>query len=292
MQKVGKQKQQWTGRTDGKPWMHSSLIWLMRFLPVQIFYGVMDIVVIFYLLFAKPRRQAACHYWQLIHGKSVAASWWHTYLHFRTFGKAIVDRFAAYAGRTFRYTLEGNEAVEDAMSRGNGCILLASHIGNYEMAGYALQPSRPMYAVMFGGEKEHVLKNRQRLLEQNDIHILTQDDEMGYIYAINNILNNGDMLTLFADRHFGSDKSIVQPVMGKEASLPKGPFAIAQLYPAATVVCTFVMKESTQGYRVVVRRLQGKTAKDYATAYAQTVTEIVTRYPYQWYNFYEFWKKD
>lgn len=270
--------------------MHSSLIWLMRFLPVPFFYGIMDVVVVFYLLFAGSRRAASRRYWQYIHGKGRAASWWHAYLHFRAFGKAIVDRFAVYAGRTFTYTLEGNEAVESAMRQGNGCIMLASHIGNYEMAGYALHPSRPMYAVMFGGEKEHVLKNRQRRLEQNGIHILTRDDEMGYIYAINNVLNEGGMLTVFADRHFGSDKSIILPVLGKYAALPKGPFAIAQLYPEATVVCAFVMKESTYAYRVTVRHLTGKTANDYARAYTDTVNEIVTRYPYQWYNFYEFWE--
>ncbi|MBR6920172.1 MAG: acyltransferase, partial [Bacteroidales bacterium] len=43
----------WSGRTDGLPWMQQSLVVMLRFLPLWLLYGIMALVLPFYLFFGK-----------------------------------------------------------------------------------------------------------------------------------------------------------------------------------------------------------------------------------------------
>ena len=280
----------WTGRTDGFPWMHRSLIWMLKGIPIRVLYGVTDIVIIFYMLFAHSAYLASYHYFRQRHHKSALSAFWNVYLNFRQFGQVVIDRFAVFAGKHFDFEIEGNEHVMQAMQEGNGCIMLSSHIGNYEMAGYFLRPVRRMYALMFGGEKGTVLENRKRVFESNGIHVITQDENWSYLHMINNALSNGDMLTLFADRNFGSSKTIAVDVLCARANLPRGPFSIAQMYKEATTVCVFVMKDTATRYHIYVNRLYAQSADEYARQFADKLSQILRRYPNQWYNMYDFWK--
>ena len=280
----------WTGRTDGLPWMHRSLIWMLRGVPVCVFYGVVDVVIVFYMLFARSPFLASYHYFRQRHGKSVFAAVWNVYLTFRQFGQVVIDRFAVYAGKRFEFLIEGEELVKQAMEDGCGCLMLSSHVGNYEMAGYFLRPTRRMYALMFGGEKGTIMENRRRVFEANGISVITQDDNWAYLHDINTALTEGDMLTLLADRNFGSFKTVTADVLRAPAALPRGPFAIARMYKEAAVFCVFVMKDSPKRYHIHINRLQSDTAEGYAHRFADCLTQVMERYPDQWYNMYEFWE--
>ena len=279
----------WDGRTDGLPWMHRSLVWMLRYIPVGVFYAIMDVVIVFYIAFARMYTRATYHYFCRIHGKSKWKAAVDVYLLFRQFGQVVIDRFAVYAGRHFDIEIDGNELVVEAMSKPEGCVLLSSHVGNYEMAGYALHPTKPMYAIMYGGEKAYVLEQRKREFERNGIHVLFPDDGWDYIYTVHDILEKGNMLTLFGDRNFGSPKTLRVPVLGVEANLPRGPFTVANMYEQS-VLCAFVMKEARSKYHIYVRRLEGNSAFSYARAFADELTAMMHQYPHQWYNFYEFWQ--
>ena len=283
------QTAKWDGRTDGLPWMHRSLVWMLRYIPIGVFYAIMDVVILFYILFARSYSRAIYHYFHRIHSKGRFSSAAHTYRLFRQFGQVVIDRFAVYAGRHFELEIDGNELVMEAMKKPESCIMLSSHVGNYEMAGYALHPTKPMYAIMYGGEKAYVMEQRKREFERNGIHIIIPDEGFDYIYTLHNILESGSMLTLSADRNFGSPKTVRAEVLGREANLPRGPFSIAAMYEQ-TVLCVFVMKEKRRKYHIYVRELKGSDAASYARAFAKELTDVVSMYPDQWYNFYEFWQ--
>ena len=270
--------------------MHHTLVSLLRYIPITVIYAVMDIVIVFYLIFARNRTSATYHYFRQTYAQSIWRAVLNTYLLYRQFGQVVIDRFAVYAGQHFELDIEGNELVYEAMDKGNGCILISSHVGNYEIAGYALKPTRPMYAVMYGGEKEYVMASRQHKLEQNGIHVLVPDEEWSYLYTINQTMQEGNMVTIMGDRNLGSDKVISTEILGRPAHLPSGPFSIASLYQEATVCTVFVMKESQRKYHIYVQALHGSNKEEYARAFAAQLTDIVGHYPYQWYNFYDFWE--
>ena len=288
----------WSGRTDGTPLMQRSLVWLLRWMPLRAVYAVMAMVVPFYMLFGGAARRATRQFYTKCVGKSsmgsqidwrcshsVATGLWAVFRNYYSFGQVVIDRFAAFAGRRFRFENDGVELFDSLAAGPDGFVVLSSHTGCYEMAGFTLNSKdKHMNALAYGGETATVMENRRRILAAHNINMVVASDDMSHIFAINNALANGEIVSLPADRCYGSPKTVRCRFMGADAPFPLGPFAIAKSRQATMLAC-FVMKEATHRYKVIVRQIAD------AAHYAATLEEVVKQYPYQWFNHYDFFEQ-
>lgn len=208
-----------------------------------------------------------------------------------------MDRFAAYAGRKFRVQKTGFDVFDSLVEQDQGFIMLSSHIGNAEMAGYMLTtPLKRMNAITFPQEKASVRANRDRILETNNIRLISADG-LDWLFTLNAALSDGEIVSIHADRLFGSSKALTVNILGAEAKIPMGPFNLAASRDLP-VTASFCMKTGYKSYEAIQYRLDtpemeamSKREKmDYLAArYAATVNEILGKWPLQWYNFFEFW---
>ena len=291
---------QWRGNTGGTTWMQRLLPGLIRFSgvwPIYIFMGVF--VIPFYMLFNHKGYSAIYSYMREAHHfKPFKAFRW-TYLNHFRFGQIIIDRFACYGRRKFKFTLSGNEEFLSLIGGKSGFLVLSSHIGNYEMAGYSFQATNKKFnALVFSGESKEVMKNRERILSENNINMIEVKDDMSHIFLMNSALESGDIVSVPADRIFGSPKSLECTFFGRKAKFPLGPFALA-CSKDVPVIALFVMKEDGKNYTVYVRRLpepEGAKISDRASCLAQSfaleVETVLKKYPEQWFNYFNFWKND
>ncbi len=282
-------QRQWTGQTDGLPWMLRSLIGMLRIIPLFVIYGVVDIVILFYMLFRPSATKAQYQLFHLRFGRSKIRSLVSAYLNMRQFGKVVVDRFAVYADKQFNITIDNSEWLEQCYNSELPLVILSGHIGNFELAGYFLRPkNKQMYVVMYGGDKAVVMQNRAKYLTPNDIHLIIAQDNSDYLFQINSALANGDMLAILADRVFGSKRTLTTEILGAPAHLPLGPFRTALLRPA-NICAVFAIKQDTGNYTIHITPLDAATPQQLADSYSQTIDTIMHRYPYQWFNYYNFW---
>lgn len=288
----------WQGRTDGRPWMLRSLIALFRWTDIRILYGVMAVVVVFYMLFNRRgyranrdffRRRLGYGRWRTL--RSVYAS------HYR-FGQIILDRFAIYAGQQFHIEIEHNEYYRERVSRPEGFLMVSSHVGNYELAGYSLHPEeKRFYALVYAGEKETVMQNRAKCFAGNNIEMVPVLGDMSHLFTANRALMEGNIVGMPGDRLFGSQKSVRCDFLGAPAQFPLGPFALAVQRDVA-MLSIFVMKESAKRYRIFVERIDTGDAslpkrqrmEHAARLFSAQLEAIVRRYPTQWFNYYDFWE--
>ena len=63
---------------------------------------------------------------------------WSTYANHCLFGTVVIDRFAMFAGKIFDIKIEGYENYLKLSEQKEGFVILSSHIGCYEVAGYSL----------------------------------------------------------------------------------------------------------------------------------------------------------
>lgn len=282
--------QEWTGRTDGAPWMLRSLVWLLKRLPLQVMYGFVDVLVVFYWLFSRKGRRVQYNLFRQRLGKTRWQAVGGSYQNMRQFGRAILDRFAVYAGKQFHITIQNKEWVEQCCRTELPLVILTGHVGNFELAGYFVHPAdKKMQVLLYSGEKEEVLKNRAKFFAANNISLLFALPDMSYLFEIKQTLAAGQVLGIFADRLFGSQRTLCASVLGKEADLPLGPFKTALLYEA-NKCAMFAMKTGKQNYEIRLTPLQGNTPQELALEYARALETVVREYPTQWYNYFEFWK--
>lgn len=279
-------KQEWSGQTGGTHWMQRALVGIIRRTDIRVAYAMMHLWLIWYIIVRRTERHGAYLYHRR-RGRSRLQAAADIYRSFYHFGQAIIDRFAVYAGQRFEVIVENRELYYGRMGDKSGFIMLFSHVGNTEMAGYFLStPDKPMHILAYGGESPVVMANRAKVLERNNIDLITvQPNDLSHIYRINEVLQHGDVLAIAADRKTG-DATTTCTLMGAEAQFPTGPFRICQVVKQP-VLLIFVIKQDARTYRVYSEQLQPD--KEIATHYAQAMERVALVHPYEWFNFYDFW---
>ena len=292
------QHNEWSGKTDGQPWMQRSLIAMFRVLPLWLLYGIMALVVPFYMLFSRKGYQAMYRFFRDRFGYSPLKSFAKVYANHFRFGQIILDRFGVYSGKKYQFESEGQELMDGLETHPEGFITLSSHVGNYEIAGYFMQPKQKKFnALVYAGETVTVMENRQRILSQNNMTMIPVRDDMSHLFLLNSALDEGEIVSMPADRIFGSQKSVECQFFGAKANFPLGAFAMA-VQKNVPMLAVFVMKIGMKKYHAYVCEIRcdkqankREQMSQLAQAFAIQLEDIVRRYPTQWFNYFDFWKQ-
>jgi predicted LPLAT superfamily acyltransferase len=216
------------------------------------------------------------------------------------FGQCLLDRFAVYAGRRnhFTLTITGNEYFKERIESEKGFIIASSHTGNFELSGYLLnQDKKRIHTLVYSGETKEIMTNRAKVLQKNNITMIPVTNDLSHVFAINDVLSGGDVVSMPCDRNFGSAKSVECDFLEGKADFPLGAFMLASQFDVP-IMAIFVMKESVLSYHAYVVPVtidndnvpKREKAIRYAKAFAKELETIVRKYPEQWFNYYEFWK--
>ena len=288
----------WPGTTYGNEWMHRWLIRLLRHIDTRVFYLFVSIFIIPVCLVFNPSRGISYRYFRRRIGYGRLKSAWKTYVGHCLFGQVVIDKFAMYAGKRFCIETEGQEHFHRLAMRPEGFVQLSAHIGNYEIAGYSLSTEgKRLNALVFAGEKESVMRNRNKMFAGTNISMIAISEDMSHLFEIENALTNGEIVSMPADRINGSLKSVEHTFLGAKAKFPLGPFSVATL-KSLDVLTVNVMKTSLNGYKIFVTPLpydksapRQEQIRQLSQAYVAELEKRVRQYPTQWYNYFEFWEQ-
>lgn len=288
----------WKGNTGGTPWMQRTLVRWLKHTPLQLPYFCMAWMVPFYMLFNHQGYLAIYHYFRQRHGYGPLKAFGHVYLNHFRFGQVIIDRFAMFAGKRFKLEVKGQELFDELDREEKGFLIISSHVGNYELAGYTLVPKNKTFnALVFAGESEQMMKGRNQMFAGKRINMIPMMEDLSHIFKINSALADGNIVSIPGDRIFGSPRHVAVDFMGGKANFPLGPFAIAAQRDIK-VLAVFVMKTGIHRYHAKVVKLETPEATQrkempvsLATAFAKELETVVREHPEQWFNFFEFWNE-
>ena len=286
----------WKGRTDGLPWMIRSLVAVMRVLDRRAIYLVMALIVPFYMIFNHKGYKAIYRFFRQRFGLGPLKSFLKVYANHFRFGQVIVDRYAAYAGKRFRFEFDGNDMFLAMLNEPGGFVQLSSHIGNYEMVGYSLtSTTKRINGLFYGGESEVMMDFRRKILSMHNIGLIEVNGSMEHIFQMNAAIDRGEIVSMTGDRMLGSPKSFRCSFMGADANFPMGPFALA-VQKEVPIVAVFCMRDKGGVYKVYVRKITvapglppRASMQDMAQKFAVELEKMVRLYPTHWFNYYDFW---
>lgn len=290
-------EKEWTGNTFGNSFMHRWLIRILRHSDVRLWYAFAAVFVIPFCLVFSPGAKTTWHYFRLRQKYGRWKSFRMTYINHVLFAQVVIDKFAMYAGKKMRLKVENYDLFKQLAAQQEGFVMLSAHIGSYEMAGYELVSDRkPFNALVFANEKATVMKGRTKLFTGNNIRMIPVAADMSHLFEIDKALSDGEIVSIPADRVFGSRKTVKVSFLGSDAELPMGPFSVPAMR-GLDVIAVNVMKTSVNGYTAYVTPLnydnnapRRKQASQLASAYAAELERMLKLYPAQWYNYFEFWK--
>jgi predicted LPLAT superfamily acyltransferase len=112
-------------------------------------------------------------------------------------------------------------------------------------------------------------------------------------------VERGEIVGILADRAPRQHKTVTVPFLGEPADFPAGPLILAAAL-GTPVVLFFGIRTGNRRYEVHFEQFadrvtvdRSRRAEDLATwvrRYAARLETYARRYPFNWFNFYDFWE--
>ncbi|MBT3191324.1 MAG: lysophospholipid acyltransferase family protein [Verrucomicrobia bacterium] len=153
---------------------------------------------------------------------------------------------------------------------------------------------------MLQNEVERVQRLFDRMLLTRNFHVLPASQDLSSSLSIMNALRQGEIVVFNGDRAIGDTTSAEVHFFGRPADFPTGPYLMAAM-TGAPVIQTFAMREGVDRYRFFChaaghvpqasRAERKQVLAECAAEFAGRLEAALKEYPFQWYNFYPFWKE-
>jgi predicted LPLAT superfamily acyltransferase len=290
----------WTGQSRGGVFGHWFFFQLTRFFGIRMAYWIVYPVSLYFLFAARPARQASMQFLERAVGPAtLLARFGRTYLHFLSFSRTLVDRalFATRGKEVFRYQARGLDYIESAASDGRGAVLLTAHLGNWPIAAGLLgEAGKKLAIVAYRGEHQNLSRYLEKAQGPRPRIIDVGSDSLASLEMVR-ALREGNLLALQGDRRM--DHHVVKvPFLGHEAPFPVGPFMLAAI-SGVPLIATFSVQVAPASYRFFAKPplqlaftggpSREEQLKAWVEPYVSELEAVVRQFPYQWFNFYDFW---
>ncbi len=224
--------------------------------------------------------------------------------HFLCFGETLLDKMLAIGGRYPRERIQfgGQQAMLASSQAGQGGVIATAHLGCLELMQMAAGWREGLRVTILVHTAHAQRFNRilEKLNPQATVRLLQVTDfSPAMAMALADRVAAGEFIAIAADRvPVRGDRTCRAPLLGADADFPAGPWLIASLLqcPVWTLSCL----HDGDGYRVRIDRLfervvlprGGRQAAldACAAAFADWLAACLRQSPYDWFNFYDFWK--
>ncbi len=268
---------------------------LGRRLSRLVLYGI----ALYFVLAVPKARQASRNYLGRVLQRRVTL--FDLYRHILAFSTTIHDRIYLLNNRydPFDIRLSGVEALHEMHLDHQGCLLFGAHLGSFEvLRGMARDDGRLKLSVAMFPENARRINDMLAAINpdvMNDIIPLGQLDSM---LILHQRLQQGDMIGVLADRASGPDSYLTAPFLGAPARFPSGPLRMAALLKQPVWFMAGLYRGGNR-YDVQFELLEDfsnppasreEAMRSLLGKYAAALERHCRAAPYNWFNFFDFWK--
>lgn len=259
-------------------------------------------ICLYFYAFSPRARRASHAYLTRVLGRAPGTA--DVLRHFHTFAATLHDRLFFLRGRfdAFDVAVQGGSEVDNLLGRGNGCLLLGSHLGSFEVLRMfgRFSGNYRINSVMHEANDANTRRAFARLasgFSDGVIHPGKPDTML----RVKECLDRGEIVGMLGDRPFGASKVRARIFLGSMAPFPLGPWLLAAML-GVPVVLFFGLYRGGSRYELIFEALsEGKsvpraerlaTAEHWLERYVARLEHYTREAPYNWFNFYDFWSRE
>jgi KDO2-lipid IV(A) lauroyltransferase len=196
-----------------------------------------------------------------------------------------------------RFSMEGKENLDNALSKGKGVILVSAHFGNFPLMLAKLSimgyPVSAIMRPMRDPRAEKIFSDQREKLKIKPIYTQPRSTCVGRTLET---LRKNELVFIPVDQNFGTAGVFVD-FFGRKAATATGPIIFAQRTKAAIVPC-FTIRRQDDTHRIVfepaLEMEKSLNPQDTIVKNIQKITDIIERYirryPAEWGWIHRRWK--
>ncbi len=273
---------------------------------------ILQPVLIYFFTTDKKAREASFKYLDKVYRKSSSKVLFKpglisSFAHYSSFASSMLDQIGirmSCKSNAFHVSFSGYEEVKEMDRNNKGAIFMGAHFGNFDVLRLlanesALKLKVLMYrkhAQMINGLFSSIRKEKgEEVIEIESINAASACMLADYVQG-------GGFLGILADRvPPGSENRVVRyPFFNEEARFPQGPWILAGILKCP-VLFFYAARTGTHEYEIHFEKLfdtvnissgnRERDIKKYLGEYINRLENTCCSFPYQWYNFYNFWQE-
>jgi predicted LPLAT superfamily acyltransferase len=269
---------------------------------------VLHAIALYFLLFAPTPRRHSARYLGRALGRP--ARWRDLYRHVHSFASTVLDRVYLLRGQMARFDVQvhGEPVIAATLEAGRGAFLLGAHLGSVEVMRAVGQDRAGLRIAMVMYPDNARLINAALAAIAPDVqaHIIALG-RSGSTLAMRDWLDGGGLAGMLGDRSLPSASeragTLSVPFLGRDASFGDGPFRLAMLLRRRVIFMAGLYRGGAR-YDVHFETLadfsqppdgaaeRERAIRDAVHAYVQRLESLCREAPYNWFNFYDFWRED
>jgi len=220
------------------------------------------------------------------------------------FAATILDRVYLLAGQFAHFDIQvhNGQVILDQLDSGQGCILLGSHLGSFEVlrvlgVTYRRFPLKVLMNIDHNRGISRFMDNLNPEMANTIIPIGGPET----LLRVKENLDQGVLIGMLGDRVVTSDKISRCRFLGRETDFPEGPMLLASLMQCP-VILFFGLYRGGNRYEVHFERLaevittnrrrRQEDLRYWTQRYVDRLEYYARSAPYNWFNFYNYWDKD
>ena len=314
------ENQQWfeVKEVGGSLWHFRFMLWITCHLPLRVVELCTAIICFFFWIGAAPvKRRSKAYLDRLSKVQGRRSPWMGTYKHVLSFALSMIEKLLGWRGaiKLNRVETQGDDLnlLVEQLDRGEGAFLICSHLGNMEMlrslTGYGEIHTHKQFKVYPVVDFSGTSKFNALLHELNPdlMNSVLDANKIGVDSAVwmKEQIAAGNVVAIAGDRTSANSqgRNVEMEFLGESANFPEGAFTLASILNAP-IYFTFAIRKHDFDIRTPYEMhvVKAKTNFDcprkerperlgaLVREYVQLLEKLCLKHPYQWYNFYNFWK--
>jgi len=278
----------------GSGWSIKLVFNLYKLFGYKFIYYLMYPVTFFYFIFATNVKESLKIYYKHLDIEFTNTLY---YEHLRIFAITMVDRFITKIDPKSYTYIGDEESFLRILDRAT--ILVQSHFGGWASSANVSKTSNTVNIVMQESLMDSIKSIEKSINIKENIKIIDlSSGGISVSLQIANALNNNEIVGIMGDR-FANKNSIIEiDFLGQKANFNKNPFQIAYKMDKPILIY-FVIYIDIQVYKVEFieinidrNKSETEAIKEALCIYVTNYEKMISLYPNQWLNFYDFWEID
>jgi predicted LPLAT superfamily acyltransferase len=257
-------------------------------------------IAAYFFAFAPTARRHAWAYLRRALGREPTAA--DRFRHVLTFAATIHDRVYLVNDRfdLFDISIEGEQLMRGALQAGSGAFLMGSHLGSFEIIRAMGRREKGLHVAMAMYE-DNARKVNAMLAAVNptgkpDVIALGHMDAM---LKIREYLDQGSFVGILGDRTLANEPAQVVNFLGGSARFPVGAMRAAAIMrrPVIFMIGLYgggnryqVIFEPLADFSDIEPKQRAAAVEAAVQRYAALLEKYCRSHPYNWFNFYDFWR--
>lgn len=259
-------------------------------------------ITLYFLLSATAARRGSQRYLRRVLGG--APGWDASFRHIHCFAATILDRiyFLTDRWQSFQVALHDERVILDQAASGQGCLLLGSHLGSFEiLRALGTTRGRLPIRILMNSVHNQGITRFLNALNPNLAETILPIGEVGSLLRVQESIAAGYLVGALGDRVTTGEKTVQVQFFGRQVAFPAGPLLLAALCQCP-VILFFGLYRGDRRYavhfellaeRITLERSQRESQ---LTAWVQRYATRLEHYtrlaPYNWFNFYDYWGEE